>query len=748
LWYLPPVIDDGHYETFLEHEMARKLSRREFIKAAGISAAATAVLTGCGPDSRYVVREPYVRMPEYTYNGQSTYYATTCRECPAGCGIMVRTEQGRALKVEGNPNHPVNLGKTCSRAQAAPQGLYNPDRIQYPLKQARGSNQSYSKLSWDDAITTIKDILQSIPPGQIAFLMGMVPDHLFDLVSELCQALGAPAPMRYGAYALYDARLTLVKATQKVFSTPALPYFDLANADMTFSFGANFLETYLSPMAYSRGYAEMRRGKSGHRGYLVQFEPRLSQTAGSADEWVAIAPGTQGLVALAIGRLIAEIRGQGIPQAFQGVDIAAIASAADVSAADLQRLANMFSTASHPLAIPGSSVFGYSNGVEATQAVLALNALVSNLGRAGGVFISPQNPVHGDLPWQPNSIVDISGLIDQMRLGQVKALFIHGINTIFELPGGLDFAGALAKVPQVISFASFPDETSQQADYIFPDHTALESWGYQKVSPIADRMVITGSQPVVTPFYDTRATADVLLAAIQAIGGDLANALPYTDEVQYIQAAVADLVGQPGFFNASEIYSFMSQFQQYGGWWQPEPNLSVPDGAKALNQPIANASSAFDGTGDYFLLPFLSPILGDGSGANRPWLQETPDPMTTVIWNSWLEINPTSADVLGLDDDDVVRVISPIWEIEAVVYRYPAIRVDTISIPFGQGHTVYGRYAEGRGTNPHQVTSLVYNGAGDMAFGATRVFIEKTGRKRPLSRLESKLGVYGLGFET
>ena len=112
--------------------MTRKMSRREFIKTAGIGAAATAVLTGCGPLSRYVVREPYTRMPEYTYNGQSTYYASTCRECPAGCGMVVRTEQGRALKVEGNQLNPINQGKTCSRGQAALQGLYNPDRITEP----------------------------------------------------------------------------------------------------------------------------------------------------------------------------------------------------------------------------------------------------------------------------------------------------------------------------------------------------------------------------------------------------------------------------------------------------------------------------------------------------------------------------------------------------------------------------------------------------------------------------------------
>src|SRR5512136_188912 len=130
--------------------MSDKLSRRDFLKAAGIGAATLSVMTGCGPISRYVVREPYTKMPEYSYNGLSTYYATTCRECPAGCGIVVRTMQGRALKVEGNTIHPVSMGKTCPRGQTTLQGLYNPDRILYPSRQPQRGSASLTPFSWDE----------------------------------------------------------------------------------------------------------------------------------------------------------------------------------------------------------------------------------------------------------------------------------------------------------------------------------------------------------------------------------------------------------------------------------------------------------------------------------------------------------------------------------------------------------------------------------------------------------------------
>lgn len=727
--------------------MTQEISRRDFIKVAGVSMAATAVLTGCGPASRYVVREPYAQMPEYTYNGQSTFYATTCRECPAGCGLIVRTMQGRALKVEGNPNHPVNRGKTCARGQASLQGLYNPDRIQNPLKQAARGGKEFSDLSWDEAIALVKDSLVSNKPAEIAFLMGLAPDHLYDLVTEITGAFNAPAPYRFGAQGMYEGRVTLIEASKRLFASPSLPYFDLANADVTFSFGANFLETYLSPVAYSRGFAQMRGGRPGRRGYLVQFEPRLSQTAAVADEWIPLVPGTDGIVALALGRMVAEERWGALPNAFLGVDVTAVAEAAGVSEETLHRLAKIFAQAEHALAIPGGAALGQSNGLEAAQAILAVNSLAGNIGKPGGVFLTPLSIVDQDRSLRPNSLQEVNELINRMREGKVKVLFIHGTNPVFELPAALGFESALANVPLVISFASFPDETAMLSDFVLPDHTGLEAWGYQRNLIGGDRPAISGAQPVVPPYHNTRATADVLLAAIQAVGGTIAAALPYKDEVDYLNQALLPLVKETGYYNAPEIKTFMAQFQQYGGWWAAEAGLEAPSVQADLSQPLNPALPEFGGEGEFYLHTFLSPILGDGTGANKPWLQETPDPTTTVMWNSWVEINPLVAEELGLENDDVVRIISAVGTVEAVVYRYPAIRLDTIAIPFGQGHTAYGRYAQERGVNPVHLLSLKINGAGDLAFGATRVKIEKTGRKRPISRMESRIGIYGEGME-
>lgn len=728
--------------------MSENLSRRDFLKLAGLGAATTAVLTGCGPASRFVRREPYMQMPEYTYNGISTYYATTCRECAAGCGLVVRTMQGRAIKTEGNANHPLNLGKTCARGQATLQGLYNPDRVTDPIQKARGAalgRESGKLLDWDAAIQVVADALGKHKPEEIAFLLGLAPDHLFDLVRELAEATGINPPMRFGALSMFEARATLSRAAENLFGQSGIPYFDIGGAQVVFSFGANFLETWLSPVSYTRGFAQMREALSKRRGTFVQFEPRLSSTGAKADEWVPIRPGTEALVALAIGRLAFELTGGALPRAFSDVDPLDAAAKSGVKLDTLQRLAALFAGSPQSLAIPGGPALGLKNGLSVAEAVLALNAIPDNFGKPGGMFFAAPPPGRVNAS-RASSAREMKDFITKLAAGDIKVLFIHGVNPVFELPAELGFKDALQSVEQVISFATFPDETALEADYILPDHHSLESWGYQRVETGSAQSVLSGAQPVVSPFYNSRATADVLLAAARQAGGNFAQALPYVDEVEFLQSRIAPLMSESGgFFSAPEIGTFSAYFQQHGGWWTKGNNLVPPNPADVLNRDLDQTESEFAGEGEFFLVPFVSPTLAE-AGANKPWLQELPDPTTTVMWNTWVEINPEKAHELHIENDDVIVIASAAGEVEVPVYLYPAIRPDTIAIPFGQGHTSYGRYAAGRGANPADLFGLHFNQAGDLAFAGMNVEVRKTGRKQPLSRMESLMGVYGEGL--
>lgn len=707
--------------------MSTKISRREFLKLSGLSAAVGAVLTGCGPTSRFIVRRPYTDMPEYQQTGKSTYYATTCRECPAGCGLIVRTFEGRAIKAEGNPNHPVNRGKICSKGLTAVQGLYNPDRLKGPQQVQRGS-ATMQPATWDAALGVVAQALAN--PAGTAFLLGNSSNHLTELITEFTAASGAPAPVSYGAYSMFDTRRTLVEATRLTFGQAAFPYFDIENADLIFSFGADFLGGWLSPISYSRAYGRFRQGRTQVRGYLVSFEPYQSITGGTADEWHPIAPGTEGLVALAIGRLAVEIRGGSLPAALQAVDIATVAQTAGIDEMTLHKLGALFAQSTRPLALPGGAALANNQGLSNAQAVLALNGLMGSIGTAGGMFLQAAEAA-------PGSMNDVLDLVNRMNAGEVQALFIHGANPVFELPAALGFAAAMQKVPLVVSFASFADETALLSDYILPDHSPLEAFGYQNVLPGSDRSAVSAMQPVVTPLYDTKSTVDVLLASAAAAGA----ALPYTDEVDFIQKKLVPLMTQAGLFSAPEILSFWTLWLQNGGWWKTAPDLQTPAAAELLSQTLQMPQRPLEADELYFIT--YPGLFGDGSLANRPWLQETPDPLTTVMWNSYVLINPETALELGVRSDDIVTITSDGGTLEAVVYEYPAIRPDTVAMPFGQGHTAPSLWAEGRGSNPAAVLEVSTNESGELAYAATRVKVQSTGRRRPLSRLESKAGVYG-----
>ena len=735
--------------------MKANITRRNFIKLAA-SAATVAAVGSCVPASDRLVSmlEPYSRPPEETLPGEATWFASTCRQCPAGCGIVVRTINGRAKKIEGNPLHPLNRGKLCARGQAGLQVLYNPDRIRQPLRQSGGrGSRSFEPLHWDEAQQLLLDRVQSTNSDRIAFYSNQMPDHLYFLVSRWLEAQEAPPAIMFDLHSELEGRRASAIAAETLFESSTLPVYDISNADALYSFGANFLETWQSPVATTQGYRDFRQGQAGGRGFLVQFEPRLSSTAASADEWVPIRPGTEGLVALALGRIIVEERlGSvgtfGQPQAalYQSAKVGELAEASDVSVQALERLARILASSDRPLAIPGGSPAGQQNSFDAYRAIHSLNWIMSRLGQRGGVYLSQDSPLPSlPIAPPPSSFDSVTDLIGNMKNGNVDLLIISGANPLYDVPKAAGFQEAIQRVPYVASFSPFVDETAVWTDLILPDHSYLESWGYQVPNPGADRPIVSSQQPVVNPIYDTRSTADIILTLASQQGGQVAEMLPWSNELLFLEDATGGLYGSSiSAYGSESPGSFWTEWRKNGGWWserelrqEPEP-IGFGDDPLIATPPVFNGSEA-----DYpfHLYPFPTVGLSDGRGANLPWLQELPDPMTTVSWQNWLEINPKTAEELGLDNDDIVKVISPVGEIEAAVVLYPGIRPDVIAMPVGQGHSDYGRYAEDRGTN---VVDLFFPAAapeiGSLAWGTTRIRIEPTGRTYKLARLENLEG--------
>ncbi len=727
------------------------ITRRHFLKLATASAA----LSACTPAASRIVGSlgAEVRPPEESLPGQAVWYASACRLCPAGCGIVVRSVNGRAKKIEGNPAHPLNRGKLCALGQAGVQALYHPDRLKNAVAQTggRGSRQ-FEPRQWTDALETLLEKLQSTDPGRIAFLSGFMPDSLYGLVSRWLAAMGAPPPVMFDLSTALDGHAAAAQAASTLFGSPQLPVYDIGRSDVVYSFGASILETWASPAAYGRAFGAFRQSQAGGRGFFVQFEPRLSATAAVADEWVPIRPGTEGFVALALGRIMVE---QGLAGAFgrsqaelyRRVDVGRLAELSDVPVETLQRLARAFAEADRPVAIPGGMPTRQSNGWRASLAVHALNHVMRRLGLPGGVYLTPETPV-ATLPAAPppDPFTGVQALINRMRAGEVDVLLLHGANPVYELPTTAGLVEAMNRVPFVASFSPFVDDTAVRCDLILPDHTYLETWGYQIVSPGADRPAVTIQQPVVRPLYDTRSTASVILAIAAEMGGPMAEELPWADEMLYLEDSTGALFGSSlsavGSRTPGEHWATL---RQYGGWWT-ERELHEEPVAVGFSDPspLHVPGATFDGdpaTYPYHLHLYSTPGLHDGRGANLPWLQELPETMTTARWQTWVEINPQTAQHLGVHNNDVVKVISPHGEIELPVVVFPGIRPDVVAVPIGRGHSDYGRYAAGRGQNPVQLLGVVTDpDSGALAWGATRVRVQQTESTYHLARVESLHG--------
>jgi anaerobic selenocysteine-containing dehydrogenase len=393
--------------------------------------------------------------------------------------------------------------------------------------------------------------------------------------------------------------------------------------------------------------------------------------------------------------------------------------------------------AEHPVAIPGPAVIGRNNGISAAVAVQALNVIAGTVGNPGSMAITPGLPDSSLLAPAASSFADAQALIDRMNGGDVKVLLVHGANPAYDLPQDAGFVAALDNVETVISFNVLVDETSVQADYILPDRVYLEGWGYEVARPGFQGLpVVSSQQPVVGPLYDVRPTGDVLLTVAKGIPA-AAQALPWTDEVAFIKEMVSAL--PKGASGGDDQDVRWARYLQHGGWW-PETAPSAALKPAAL-QTLDVSATTFQGDAaefKYFLQPYLSVLLGDSSGANTPWLQGSPDPMTTIAWQTWVELNPTTAKDLGVDNGDVITITSPHGEIKAPVYIFPAIRPDTVAIPLGQGHTDLGRYAKKRGSNALLLVGNQLDESGNyLAWANVRVKLTKTDATKPLALLES-----------
>jgi anaerobic selenocysteine-containing dehydrogenase len=726
------------------------IDRREFFKLIGAGSVGVGAGIMLGESIKHPVEYliPEVIPPEQFSAGIATWYNTVCTMCPAGCGISVRTREGRAKKIEGNPAHPVNQGRLCARGQAGLQQLYNPDRLTTPLLRTgdRGIG-SFTPTTWEEGLASVGDRLRGLRISnegkRVCLLTKGVRGHLAQLFELFMSQLGSERLLHYD----FSHPHTLYAANERFFGEQTLPYYDLKNTRYLLSFGADYLGTWLSPVHNSLGFGHSRQSHE-NRGHFVQIEPRMSLSGAAADEWIAARPGTEGILALGMAQHIVTA---GYYDGADRDDWAAaltrysmeqVADQTGVPAATITDLAENFARTQPGLAIGGDAVGNHSNGLNTLIAINALNYLAGNLGKPGGLIFNTA-PGFTEASAPPGharqaSYRSLYEFAEQARQGNVEVLIVNDTNPLFTLPAAAGFQEALAEIPLIVSLSSFMDDTTAQADIVLPSHTYLESWGDDSPEPGVGFPVGALAQPVVSPLYDTRATGDIVLDLAQRIGLD--ETLPWHSMEEYLQQGWREIYqrtpagqGTP----AEGFESFWRSVLKAGVWGEKthrehRPFTLARSVIDNIDVPAAEFSGASE-TYPFLLHPYLSTTLYDGRGANLPWMQELPDPMTSVVYGSWAEINPVTARQLGLSEGDLVEVQSNQGSIIVPIYIYPAIMPDVIAMPIGQGHGEYGRYAKNRGANPLQILApQLEPHTGSLAWGATRVKVVATGRKREL----------------
>ncbi len=723
-----------------------KLSRRNFLAWAGI--AATGAIACDLFDDELRVQSPAL-IPEDLVSGRDTWYATYDSSTPGGEGILVRVMEGRAKKVRGNPRFPTNQGKQSAAADALLQSAYHPDRIAGPMLRTgpRGSGR-FRPITWEEGLNRFNAEVEA--NGNRMVLITEARKCSF---AKICGGFAEAFGGRHVAFGGAADDAAYRAAVKDVLGSDSLPYHDIAHADSLISFGSDFLSTWGNPTAYEVGYGKFRSGAHGHRGTHFHFGSRYSITAANADKWIPIAPGAEGYAAMALAWAIADSHpesrsmqqmtgevGPGPLRQFAPDANAGILQIPD-AVLDGKSLNEFFHELAHDYAAHGGLAIGgggeaaaYSNGKFNASAVLMLNYLIGNVGHEGGLLPDPGSPISDAPTSAPMASLDEWRLIAaDIANGATGLVVVHNADPVHGLPAGVGMADALGNEGvAIISASPFIDDTSVMADLLIPDRTALEDWGDDLPDPMPGYHVYAVQQPVINPLpdLDPRSFLDVLINAATDLGR--ADAMPAESYEALIRANVEETLGTD--FNAA---------LKYGGWWNDNATGNAPTPSDNLLSDIAGmaAPAQMHGSGDFQLLPFAHHTVLDGRNAHLPWAQNAPDPITTVAWQTWVELNEHQArDEMGLREGDVVNITTSSGTIQALVYLNPGAPPGIAAVPMGGGRTAGSEFATGRdsreSSNVVSILAVAANDSGGVTWSGNRCTITPTGDSMAVSKME------------
>ncbi|UFS70375.1 4Fe-4S dicluster domain-containing protein [Geomonas sp. RF6] len=653
------------------------ISRRTFLWLTGGSSIALAT----NPQRKLVNQlVPLVVPPEAIPSGEWALYATTCRECPAGCGMHLWHRDGRVTKAEGNPDHPVNRGGLCPRGHSSLQGVYDPDRVKGVRHRPRGGSER--SATWEGAIS---DIAGKLASGARAAVISSVQTGT--LAQVMRSFAGAFPPQRLLFYEPLHYEYQKA-AHRQLFGLPVVPQYRLDRCDFILSFAADFLESWVSPVSFASQFGEMRAWRPDRPPARMAYAgPRLSMTAANADLFLRLPPGGERLLALAMLRMIMEkgLAKRDITRVKPLLDRALPAGSQipGVTEETVLQLVTWFTGSKGSVALPGplGSFAPYAQETAAACALLNYAA-----GRVGETVDFSR----------PHAVGEAAGSLDLQRflatLDARDVLFIHDSNLLYSFPQG---ARQVQRAGTVVYLGTMPDETARIAEWVLPVDSPLEAWG--DYDPTLG--VHSLQQPTMGRTTDSRLAGDIFLDIARAAGKHLsAEGVPPDAAFQrWLSARWETLHRQHSAGNSFEEF-WKSALRSGGVWVKGAPAATValrgvPD--NLFGEPVSHHLDA----AEVELWPWAGITLFDGRVSNRPWLQEAPDPVTFISWGNWIDLHPTQAAAMQLADGDVAELSNSLAAVRAPVRITEEVPERVAALSFGQGHRTMGRHAAGTGAN-------------------------------------------------
>jgi molybdopterin-containing oxidoreductase family iron-sulfur binding subunit len=659
-------------------------ARREFLKLMGASLAMASTACIRRPVQKII---PYNKAPEEVTFGIPNYYTSAYFDGSEAIGLLVKTREGRPIKIEGNPHHPLSLGATSARAQASVLSLYDPDRLAGPKKNLLNklrTNRDTISTTWEDAD---KEIVSQLSKGGVVVLTGaLASPSARALVSEFAQGFKAKH-VQWEAVAYEEIR----EGQKASYGEEVVPYYHFEKAKVIVSVDADFLGTWIAPTIFTRQFSSARKDPAT-MSKLVAFDSGYSLTGANADVRVKIKPSQQVDVVMGLAHEIvvknnsSKFAGNSSAKSALG-QYSDVATKLGISKELFSRVASdLWKNKGQSLVVAGGLQTQTAQAVELQIAVNFLNSVLEN----DGVTVDG----HAGFTGLKASNKAIFSLIEDMKSGSVKTLIINGVNPFYILSDSLQFHEACQKVGLVVYTGDRIDETGQAAQYVLPDNNPMESWGDLEV---ADG-VYSIQQPTLRPLNDTRSFQLSLMTWAKAakVGGKrISSSETYYD---YVRNVWKDEI-HPKAGKSASFENFWDQALQTGV--VDSGKQSRTSGARAFRAEALNSIKSNSTASGLELVLYPSIAIGDGRLANIAWLQELPDPVSKICWDNYASISIATAEKLKLKEGYLAELSIGDKKVKIPLHIQPGLHDDVVAVAIGYGRTAGGKVANGVGVNAY-----------------------------------------------